>query len=161
VRTDIASAIDYWDKAANTATNLSNGDGTVLPILRSLVSLAALRRRALFVDFPSLRAKGERNLQTFSNAYEELEATIAEIEVARASAPGVSAMLELRRNSKIALFALFRLEAAFLQYKYGWIVANGLVGESNSYTFALGLDGVPVTTDDPVATILIGEKWSN
>jgi len=29
VRTVIASAIDYWDKAANTLTSLANGDGTL------------------------------------------------------------------------------------------------------------------------------------
>ncbi|KAJ7222575.1 hypothetical protein GGX14DRAFT_664253 [Mycena pura] len=153
VRTVISDTINYWDKAADTLTNLSNRDGTLLPILWSLVSLAALRRQVLFTDFPSLRAKGEQNVHEFSDAYHGLEATIAEIEVARTSAPVASAILELRRNSKIALFALSRLEAIFRRYKLGWIMANGLLGEAGSYSFTLQFE-------TPIRTILIGENWS-
>ncbi|KAJ7225618.1 hypothetical protein GGX14DRAFT_386433 [Mycena pura] len=150
VRTVIARAINYWDETANTLKSLSNGDGTLWPILWSLVSPAARRRQALFVDFPSLRAKGERNLRDLSDAYDGLEATIAEIEVARTSAPGASAILELHRNSKITLTALGRLESYIRRYKTGWMVANGL-DEIDPSRFTILDDDTLIDNDSPIS----------
>ncbi|KAJ7225619.1 hypothetical protein GGX14DRAFT_386434 [Mycena pura] len=150
-------AINYWDETANTLTSLSNGDGTLWPILW-LVSSAARRRQALFVDFPSLRAKGERNLRDLSDAYDGLEANIAEIEVARTSAPDASAILELHRSSKITLVALGQLESAIRRYKSGWIMANGL---RDSFRFTILDDDTLIDNDSPVNNMLIKEKnWS-
>jgi len=107
-----------------------------------------------------LRAKGERNLCDFSDAYDGLQATIAEIEVARTSAPGVSAILELRRNSKITLLALDQLERVIRRYKSGWIKANGL-GEIDLFRYTILDDDTLVDADSPVNNMLLKQKdWS-
>jgi len=127
VRTTVAEVIDCWNE---TASGLSDRDGSHLPILWHLLSSVApdyapIRRQTLLAAFPSLRAKGERNLHDFGDAYEGLEGTVAQIEAARASAPTVDVSVEPRRNLKIALAALVRLETQFRWYKSGLLVANG------------------------------------
>jgi len=154
VKTVVAEAVERWGEAASALTSLSNRDGTVLPLLWSLVSSVVARRQAPFADFPSLTRKTSGTSSTV-DAYGGLERIIARIEAARTSAPapGVDAAVDVEqgRQLKISLSALLRLESVFREYMSGLVGAHG------------DLHNWPMTPGTPVWSLLAAEKdwWSD